>query len=101
MTPREPTRGDLVEVAWVDIYEDPTGNPDGAKLLRRTSYAVFWDRVSDGVVPCIVTTSTVDPRGPENQGYCIYPAACVLSLKVIKPARRSRKTRVVAPEPVA
>ncbi|MCU0242494.1 MAG: hypothetical protein MUF51_08735, partial [Vicinamibacteria bacterium] len=68
--------------------EDPTGDPDKAALKRRTSYALFWDRRTDASgVEVIVTTTTIDDDASTQQGYCIYPSACVLDLKVIKRAR--------------
>jgi hypothetical protein len=86
---RQASRGDLVQIDWVDIYEDPVGDPDKASLKRRTSYAVFWDRRADeNGLEVIVTTTTVDDDAATQQGYCIYPAACVVGLKVIKRARR-------------
>jgi hypothetical protein len=85
-----PVRGDLVQIDWVDIFEDPTGDPDKAGLKRRTSYAVFWDRRQDpNGIDVIVTTTTIDEDVAAQQGYCIYPAACVVGLKVIKRARRT------------
>ncbi len=87
--PTKPSRGDLVQIDWVDIYEDPTGDPDKASLKRRTSYALFWDRkVDEGSgVEVVVTTTTFDDDAPTQQGYCIYPAACIVELKVIKRVR--------------
>jgi hypothetical protein len=86
---RQPARGDLIQLDWVDIYEDPTGDPGKAVLKRRTSYAIFWDRRQDpSGLEVIVTTTTLDDDVTAQQGYCIYPAACVMALKVIK---RSRK----------
>jgi hypothetical protein len=86
-----PARGDLVQIDWVDIYEDPIGDPDKAVLKRRTSYAVFWDRHADACgLDAIVTTTTVDEDVAAQQGFCIYPAACVIGLRVIKRARRAR-----------
>jgi hypothetical protein len=88
---RPPARGDLVQIDWVDIYEDPIGDPEKAALKRRTSYAVFWDRHQDASgLEAIVTTTTVDEDVPAQQGFCIYPAACVVGLRVIKRARRAR-----------
>lgn len=91
---RDPERGDVVCVSWVDIYEDATGNPDAAKLARRTSYGLYWDRRQDDGLEVIVTTTTIDTDGPQQQGFCVYPAACVRSLKIIKRAKRKR-----APKP--
>ncbi len=88
---RPPARGDLVQIDWVDIYEDPTGDPEKAVLKRRKSYAVFWDRRPDeSGTEAIVTTTTIDEDAPAQQGFCIYPAACVLGMRVIKRARRPR-----------
>lgn len=75
---------------WVDIYEDATGNPDTAKLARRTSYGLFWGKRDDAGIPVIVTTTTLDADGPSQQGFCIYPEACVRGLKVIKRAQKKR-----------
>ncbi len=86
---RPPARGDLIQLDWVDIYEDPTGDPAKAVLKRRTSYAIFWDRRQDPTgLEVIVTTTTVDEDVTAQQGYCIYPAACVVSLEVIKRAHK-------------
>lgn len=88
---RPAARGDLVQVDWVDIYEDPVGDPEKAQLKRRISYALFWDRRVDSTgVDVIVTTTTIDDDASSQQGYCIYPAACVLSLQVIKRARPTK-----------
>lgn len=90
---RDPERGDVVCVSWVDIYEDATGNPDAAKLARRTSYGLYWDRRQDDGLDVIVTTTTIDTDGPQQQGFCVYPAACVRTLKIIKRARRKRVSK--------
>jgi hypothetical protein len=86
---KPPARGDLVQLDWVDIFEDPTGDPTKAALKRRTSYAIFWERRQDNGLDVIVTTTTIDDDAPSQQGYCIYPAACVVALKVIKRARHT------------
>lgn len=89
---KPPARGDVVQLDWVDIFEDPTGDPDKATLKRRTSYALFWDRREDASgLDVIVTTTTIDDDVPAQQGYCIYPAACVVGLKVIKRARHASR----------
>lgn len=89
----DPERGDLVQVDWVDIYEDPAGDPDDAELMRRTSFGMFWDRRDDNGVPVLVTTTTLDPNGSAQQGYCVYPTACVVAIKVVKRKRRQRKPK--------
>lgn len=89
MTRKDPARGDIVRVDWVDIHEDATGDTDQAALQPRTSYGVFWTRKKDEDtgVPCIVTTTTIDAGGAHQQGYCIYPEACVRKLVVVKRAK--------------
>jgi hypothetical protein len=84
----DPERGDLIQVDWVDIFEDPAGDPHSAELLRRTSFGLFWDRRDDDGIPVLVTTTTLDPHDSGQQGYCIYPSACVTRIKVIKRKRR-------------
>ena len=86
-----PARGDLVEVTWVDINEEPVGDPDAAKLARRTSYGLFWCERQDTGLPVLVTTTTRDDGPAHQSGYCIYPTACVVKLTVVKRARK-RKT---------
>ena len=82
-------RGDLVEVHWVDITEDSVGEPKDAKLCVRKSAGYFWGRRSSRGIKCLVTTTTIDPREAEESGWCIYPAACVRDVNVIR--RRGEK----------
>jgi hypothetical protein len=84
-------RGDVIRVSWCDIQEDSTGDPDLAHLARRVSYGVFWARRKDQGVDVLVTTTTLDADGSQQQGSCCYPLACVLSMTVVKRARRSRR----------
>ncbi len=87
---KPPARGDLLQLDWVDIFEDPTGDPNKAALKRRTSFALFWERREDpSGLDVIVTTTTIDEDLYAQQGYCIYPEACVIALKVIKRARHT------------
>ena len=86
-------RGDLLRVEWVDIAEDPVGNPAVAQLARRTSYGLFWAFQESLGVPCVVTTTTVDHDVSGQNGYVIYPVGCVRGVVVIKRVRRPRPTR--------
>lgn len=90
---RDPERGDLCEIAWVDIQEDVTGDPGAAILARRTSYGLFWERREDSGVPVLITTTTLDEDLAGQNGYCCYPSACITRLKVIKRARRAPRRR--------
>lgn len=85
---QDPQRGDLIEIRWVDILEDPTGDPDEAELCSRTSYALFWSKCQSKGIDCIVTTTTRDHEATQQQGFCIYPSACVVAMKIIKKSRR-------------
>lgn len=93
-------RGDVICVEWVDILEDPKGDPDLARLAVRKSYGLFWERRADpSGLPCFVTTTTLDSDDATQQGYCIYPEACIRSVKVIKRVRR-KKAKVPQSEPI-
>lgn len=93
---KPPERDDLIEVSWVDIYDCP-GNPDTAALYRRVSVAYFWEYKDDAGIPSIVTTSTKD-ADPEQRGFCIYPAAVVTGIRVIK---RHRNVRTKTDKPIS
>ena len=81
---RAPRRGDLVEICWLDINEDPSGDPDDAKLARRTTFGLFWELRSENGVRVLVTTTTVDEDDDLQSGYCIYPLACIRKIRVIR-----------------
>src|SRR5260221_8060048 len=36
-------QGDLIQVTWLDIVENPTGNPDNAMPAVRVSFGLFWE----------------------------------------------------------
>jgi len=82
------TKGDLVEIVWIDICEDSVGNPDRADLLRRTSFGLFWEFKTSQGVESLVTTNTLEDDHAQS-GYCCYPTSCILDLKVIKKAKRN------------
>jgi hypothetical protein len=84
LSTKPPKRGDLVRVDWLDIYENATGNPDEAKLARRSTFGLYWEKRTDEGVRVLVTTTTVDEEGHWQVGYSIYPLACVVKLAVIK-----------------
>jgi hypothetical protein len=88
-----PGKGDLIQVDWVDIAEDPVGDPNKAQLARRTSYGLFWEIRHDGAQEVLVTTTTVDRGSAEQSGYCIYPLSCVVKLSVIKKRKGGKKER--------
>lgn len=94
----EPIRGDVIEVRWVDIHEDATGDPDKADLAYRTSYGLFWVKKSIKGIPCTVTTTTLDgaDQGGQN-GWCIYPDACIQSIKIVRRVRQKKEIKSEAP----
>ncbi len=85
-----PSKGDLVEIHWVDIYEDITGDPEKALLYRRVSVGFFWGEKEDHGIPVLVTTTTID-KDSADSGYVIYPRCCVTSIKVIRRKRRKKE----------
>ncbi len=83
-------RGDVIGIDWIDIAEDTTADADSASLARRHSIGVFWSTKLDDGIPVLVTTTTLDKEVEGQQGYCIYPVACVVKVKMIKAKRRKR-----------
>lgn len=86
-------RGDLIQVDWVDICEDVTGDPDKAAFSRRTSYGIFWGAISSHGVPGIATTTTLDDEDLKENGYCAYPLGCILGITIIKKGPRNGRSR--------
>lgn len=81
-------RGDLIQVNWVDIQEDPVGDPDKARLPLRISFGIFWNKTPEA----LITTSTIDEGENSTQsGYCIYPLGCVQKVVKIKGRGRRKK----------
>ena len=81
---KPPARGDLVKVTWRDVYEDATVNPELGKTIERVSYGLFWADELRGGHQTLVTTTTIDPDGPQQAGYCAYPRGMVLTIDIIK-----------------
>ena len=79
--------GDLVEVSWLDICENPVGDPQEAALARRVSYGLFLERRKDCGVDAIVTTTTRDQFGSHQSGWCIYPVGCIVAVQVVRRAK--------------
>lgn len=90
----EMSRGDLLQVDWVDIYDNCVGDPRQAHLARRTSFGLFWELKDDSGVPSLVTTTTID-KDPGQEGFVIYPLGCLVGVKVVKrvPKKRLRGGR--------
>lgn len=81
-------RGDLVEVRWLDIYEDVTGDPEQADVAPRVSIGYFWS-MKDGAheLPVFITTTTMDIEASNQNGWCAYPLPCVVDVKIIRRGR--------------
>ncbi len=95
MIPEGLERGDLLQVEWVDIYEDPGGDPDEAKLCRRHSIGFFWGRSAADGVPILVTTTTIETDADtSSSGFCAYPEGIVVAIKVIKRKRRKKPRKI-------
>lgn len=93
--PEELQRGDLIQVIWMDVVEDPVGDPDAAKLAYRTSYGLFWAWKDSlvGKSRTLVTSNTVDdPHIMSQSGWIAYPEGMILSIKLVKKqAAKKRK----------
>jgi hypothetical protein len=78
-----------VELEWLDIVEDPVGDPRDARPAHRVTigYWVGWRTIKgeDGKdVRMAVTTTTKDDLQSQS-GWCCYPAGVV---RCIWPLRR-------------
>jgi len=80
-------RGDLIEVKWLDIFEDPVGNPDAASVATRLSIGYFWGLAESAGVTAFVTTTTIDNVDEGTNGYCCYPLSIIVSLKLVRKGR--------------
>jgi hypothetical protein len=81
---RTPRRGDLVEVSWVDITADPSGDPAHPIPVYRVTYGLYWGGVEIDGLEYLVTTDTYDADNSRQSGYTIYPLGVVRSVDVIK-----------------
>jgi len=79
-------RGDLIEVKWLDITEDPVGNPSEARLPTRHSVGYFWGATES----TFTTTMTMDDDVEEQSGYCIYPLGVIVGVKRIRKGKGKR-----------
>jgi hypothetical protein len=80
-----PRRGDVVEVDWLDIAEDPVGDPRKAEIARRKSVGCYWGWKNQHGRRVLVTTTTKDAEDLQHSsGYCAYPWSVVLGLKILK-----------------
>lgn len=84
MAKKPPARGDVVRVTWLDILEDPAGNPDTCKASERVSFGLYWAEEMRGPAKCLITTTTIDKDSTGQQGYCCYPIGCILNIDVVK-----------------
>jgi len=82
-------RGDLVEVHWVDITEDPVGDPSKAELPLQINIGYFYEKKMSRDMPIIVTTTSV--ISDDQSGYAVYPECIVVRIKMIRKKRRPKK----------
>ena len=79
-------RGDGVNVKWIDIHTDPTGDPNKPKLyLWRRQPGIFWGyediEVEGTIIPCLILTVAEGEAGDETQnGYTCIPNYLVLKV---------------------
>jgi hypothetical protein len=76
-------RGDLIEIRWWDITEDPVGNPARAVLPVRHSVGYFWGCNKHD----FITTMTMDEDVADQSGYAIYPVGVIAGVNIVKRGR--------------
>lgn len=91
-------RGDHIEIDWLDIYADPTGDPRVAKLSRQNEAGRFWEIREDEGIPVLVTSTSKD-EDSKQEGYTIYPLCTVLKITLVKRARKRAVKKVSKPVP--
>ena len=74
----------IVEVGWVDIMEDNTGDPRTSNVVLRHTLGRVWDVKRKDGVDLLTLTFTVDPDGPEQSGWICIPTSVVRDLKIIQ-----------------
>lgn len=83
--------GDLIEIHWVDITEDGTGDPARAEMAERISIGFFIEKKESRGIPCIVTSTTKDTDVQAQSGWCIYPEGAIQEIKIIRRGRKNAK----------
>jgi 5-methylcytosine-specific restriction endonuclease McrA len=81
------TTGDLIQIVWADVLEDPTGPVEEAKVATRTTYGVFCHRKRGmgGAPPYLVVSNTLDDPETGNQsGWTAFPEGMLLSVKFVR-----------------
>lgn len=74
----------IVEVGWIDICEEPTGDPRNSYVVLRHTLGRVWDVKRKKGSELITLTFTMDPDGPDQSGWICIPACVVKDLKVIQ-----------------
>src|SRR5512143_930595 len=88
-------RGTILRVEWEDVYEDPTASTRTGDVVTRSSFGIFWEQKTSPSTgsPLLMTTTTIDSDGPENQGFTAYPLSLIRELEIIRRPRRGRKKK--------
>ncbi len=89
----ELNRGDEIKVHWVDVHENPVGDPDYPTIPYRKSLGIFWAYQVLRGVECLVTTTTEDEE-THDSGFCAYPLGVVVKIEVSK-KKRGRKSKPI------
>jgi hypothetical protein len=76
----------IVEVGWLDIVEDNTGDPQKSHIVKRNTLGRIWGvKRYDGVY-VLTLTFTQDPDGPEQAGWICIPCSVIRTVEVIRDA---------------
>ena len=73
-----------LEVGWLDIVEDNTGDPRKSYVVLRHTLGRVWDVKRKDGVELLTLTFTQDPDGPDQSGWICIPACVVRDLKIIQ-----------------
>lgn len=84
-------QGDLIEVHWSDVSEDPVGDVKKASVVERISFGIFWEVKEQNGITLLVTTTTLDKADMGQSGYCAYPLGMVREIKLIRRGKRGKK----------
>lgn len=88
---RDLERWTIIEVSWVDIVEDNTGNAEAAYLVTRNTLGRVWELKKSEGVNVLVLTFTKDPDGPDQSGWICIPVSVIRHIDVIRKEEKNGK----------
>jgi hypothetical protein len=74
----------IVDVGWVDICEDSTGDPRSSYVVLRHTIGRVWGVKRKDKMDLLTLTFTSDPDGPDQSGWICIPTALIREYEVIR-----------------